>query len=163
MQVVIADAGPVIALSRIGMLTLLQQSFTKIWITETVRDELLFSGQFLGQNEIQVAIQSWMDVKEVSAAQLAQINASLDAGERSSIALCMQMAGSLLIVDDLQGRNEASALGLDFTGLVGVLLRAYRLGLLKILQPALLGLEQQNYFLSKRLVEQVLRETGEIV
>lgn len=38
---IIADAGPLIALSRIGRLALLEQVFGEVWITETVRHELL--------------------------------------------------------------------------------------------------------------------------
>ncbi len=163
MQAVISDAGPVIALSRIGLLAVLPQSFTKILITETVRDELLNAGDFVGQNDIQQALESWLQVEKVQPQQLALANASLDPGERSSIALCLQLPGSLLIVDDLQGRREAQALGLDFTGLVGVLLRAHQRGLLPQLQPAFKSLKEQNYFLSDKLIERVLRQTGEMV
>ena len=42
MTVVIADAGPLIALSRIGKLELLQQIFQQVTITNTVRDEMRF-------------------------------------------------------------------------------------------------------------------------
>jgi predicted nucleic acid-binding protein len=160
-QVVIADAGPVIALSRIGLLPLLPQSFSSIVITETVRDELL-TGSFAGQVEIQTALQTWLQAKQVSTQQLALANSSLDPGERSSIALCLQLPGSLLIVDDMQGRKEAQALGLAFTGLVGVMLRAHQRGLLPKLQRAFESLKQCNYFLSERLIEQVLRQTGEL-
>jgi len=40
MTVVIADAGPLIALSRIGKLNLLQQLFQQVSITTLVRDEI---------------------------------------------------------------------------------------------------------------------------
>jgi uncharacterized protein len=162
MQAVISDAGPVIALSRIGLLAVLPQSFNKLLMTETVRDELIHAGSFVGQSEIKVALQTWLHVEKVKPEPLALANASLDSGERSSIALCMQLPGSLLIVDDLQGRKEAQALGLNFTGLVGVLLRAHQRGLLPNLKPAFLLLKQQNYFLSDRLIEQVLHQTGEL-
>ncbi len=162
MQAVISDAGPVIALSRIGLLAVLPQSFNRLLITETVRDELISAGGFVGQSEIQAALQTWLLVEKVKPEQLSLANASLDPGERSSIALCMQLPGSLLIVDDMQGRKEAQALGLNFTGLVGVLLRAHQRGLLTHLQPAFDSLKKQNYFLSDRLIVQVLRQTGEL-
>lgn len=48
-NVVIADAGPLIALARIRLLSLLQDLFGRVCITTTVRDEILpATGDFPG-------------------------------------------------------------------------------------------------------------------
>jgi predicted nucleic acid-binding protein len=47
--------------------------------------------------------------------------AALDLGEREAIALAQQMAGSLPIIDDREGREEARRRGLRITGLLGVI------------------------------------------
>ncbi|WP_050009328.1 hypothetical protein [Candidatus Glomeribacter gigasporarum] len=49
---VVADAEPLIALSRLGELELLQQLLGEVWITSVVRQELLDAGSFQGQTEI---------------------------------------------------------------------------------------------------------------
>lgn len=47
--------------------------------------------------------------------------AALDLGEREAIALAQQTLGSLPIIDDREGREEARRRGLRITGLLGVI------------------------------------------
>ena len=58
-------------------------------------------------------------------------------GEAEAIALATELPHSLLLLDDADGRETALQLGLDFTGTVGVLLRAKREGKLLALKPVL--------------------------
>jgi len=51
MKTVIADAGPIIALSRIDKLELLKQIFQQVVITETVRDEILGNKHSRGKTD----------------------------------------------------------------------------------------------------------------
>lgn len=51
------------------------------------------------------------------------LQATLDPGEASAIALGSELQG-LLIVDDLKARKMASELQLDYTGTLGVLVEA---------------------------------------
>ncbi len=64
-RLIIADAGPLIVLSRVKKLDLLRQVFGQVCITDTVRDELLAGGVFPGQAEIQAALADWVDVVTV--------------------------------------------------------------------------------------------------
>jgi predicted nucleic acid-binding protein len=163
MRVVIADTGPVIALSRMGKLHLLAQLFKTVWITPVVQGELLVNTTtaFAGQSDIQAALADWMQVQSDLGPQFEPISATLDAGEHSSIRLCLHHPASLLIVDDQAGRLEAKAQKLDYTGLIGVLLRAHEKRLIPMLRPVLLELKAHNYFLSDALIAQVLAQVGE--
>lgn len=158
MLVVIADAGPIIALSRMGRLGLLVQLFKTVWITQVVLNELQAQPitAFAGQTDIQSALAQWLQVQCDLGAEFEPISATLDAGELSSIRLCLKHPGSLLVVDDQAGRLEAAAQKLNFTGLVGLLLRAHERGFITDLHPVLLELKAQNYFLSDTLIAQVL-------
>jgi predicted nucleic acid-binding protein len=158
MQVVIADAGPIIALSRMGRLGLLAQLFKTVWITQVVLNELQAQPitAFAGQTDIQSALAQWLQVQSDLGAEYEPISATLDAGELSSIRLCLKHPGSLLVVDDQAGRLEAAAQKLNFTGLVGLLLRAHERGFITDLHAVLLELRAQNYFLSDTLIAQVL-------
>jgi len=77
-------------------------------------------------------------------------------------ALATELPGSLLLLDDADGRETALHLGRVFTGTVGVLLRAKREGKLSALKPILERLIQQHSFrLSRSLYQAVLRQAGE--
>jgi predicted nucleic acid-binding protein len=158
MQVVIADAGPIIALSHMGRLGLLAQLFKTVWITQVVLAELQAQPitAFAGQTDIQSALAQWLQVQSDLGAEFEPISATLDAGELSSIRLCLKHPGSLLVVDDQAGRLEAAAQKLNFTGLVGLLLRAHERGFIADLRSVLLELRLQNYFLNDTLIAQVL-------
>ena len=53
----------------------------------------------------------------------------LDTGERESIALALEK-GALLLIDEERGRMEARRLGLKVRGTLGVLIQAYRSGII---------------------------------
>jgi predicted nucleic acid-binding protein len=163
MQVVIADAGPIIALSRMGRLGLLAQLFKTVWITQVVMDELQAQPitAFAGQTDIEAALADWLTVQSDLGAEFEPISATLDPGERSSIRLCLAHPGSLLVVDDQAGRLEAAAQKLNYTGLVGLLLRAHERGFIADLRSVLLELKAQNYFLSDALIAHVLALAGQ--
>jgi predicted nucleic acid-binding protein len=161
--VVIADAGPLIGLSRVGQLDLLPQLYTSLWITDVVQSELLVqpAGSFQGQAQIRAPIGLWLQVQADFGSGFVPQTPHLDAGERSSVALCLKHPGSLLIVDDRAARAEARLHNIAVTGLVGVLLLARERGLLKALRPVLSALREQHYFISDALVRNALHAAGE--
>ena len=71
MTIVIADAGPLIALSRIDKLDLLQQIFQQVTITNTVRDEVLENKHCKGKTAVVEAINaSWISVQNIDMAKM---------------------------------------------------------------------------------------------
>ena len=165
--VVVADAGPLIGLSRVGLLSLLPDLYGTITITQAVHDEILAqpaSRKFVGQVGLRHALGNWLklDAQQLPASSgLIARNPHLGAGEWSSICLCMHLGTSLLIVDDKAAREEAAFRGVAITGLLGVLLLAHERKLLPQLKPALQSLAEQGYFLGQRLTELALKRTGE--
>ena len=86
MTVVIADAGPIIALSRIDKLDLLQQVFQQITITKIIHDEILKNDHCKGKMAVIKAIDDgWLKVQSVDMSDWKTINPSVDAGEASAI------------------------------------------------------------------------------
>ena len=127
-RLIIADAGPLIVLSRVGELGLLRHVFGQVCITIAVRDELLAGGTFPGQAAIEAALADWVDVVAVDIGLWEPANPDLGAGEVSSLYLALHNQGSLLILDDAAARREADWLGLSYVGLIGVVLEARRQG-----------------------------------
>jgi len=161
LRLIVADAGPLIVLSKLGELGLLPRVFGEVWITEVVHAELLAGGSFPGQDAIAEALSGWLQVEPVDMGSWAPLNPDIDPGEASSICLAERHVDSLLIIDDKAGRQEAAARGLRFVGLVGVLREARVRGFIPRLRPLLDRLRGAGYYLSDEQTRQVLETVGE--
>lgn len=69
--------------------------------------------------------------------------------------------GSVAVLDDLQGRRCALALGIPLLGTLGVVLAARRRGLAPAARPILEALVAHGMYLSAPIVEQALALVGE--
>ena len=169
-HVVIADAGPLIALARIDALRLLQGMFGQVRITRTVREEILPSGTKLFPDaEVlsrALAEEGWLEVvDDVPAGDWKPLNPGVDPGEASAIAVSCHLhdAGNavLLVMDDRAGRLEARHKGLDLIGTAGVIGIAKIAGLIPAARPLLERLVQAGYFLGPSVISAVLADVGE--
>lgn len=86
--------------------------------------------------------------------------AQLDEGEMSALTLALDRSAAVLI-GELRGRAVAAQLGLDVVGTLGLLLLARERALVGPLRPLLESLHASGYFLSRRLIEQLLAGQGE--
>ncbi len=59
----------------------------------------------------------------------------LDRGEAEAIALALEIAAGLLLMDERRGRNEAKRFGIRFVGTLGVLIEAKARGLFPEVRP----------------------------
>lgn len=130
---------------------MLNKVFGQILITQDVADEygLAFPKWISIQNPINQKYQQLLEAK-------------VDKGEASAIALAFELQNCLLIIDDLKGRNLADELGIDYTGTFGVLIEAKLSGIIKSVKPILNKIKQTDFHLSKELEERVLIKAGEI-
>ena len=171
-RIVIADAGPLIALARIGHLELLNTLFGSASVTSIVADEVLEGGRFPDAAVLSQALsQTWLlrvhlhRPDQISQARSLINLHQIDMGEASSMVLAQQAHAegkqALLVMDDLRGRNAAQHAGLPVIGTTGVLLLAKRQGLLNRVKPLLLDLRQNGYFLSQRLIDSALQQADE--
>ncbi len=161
-SVVIADAGPLIALSRIDSLDLLHGLFGQVLVTEAVRDEALPAADYPGKAVIARAFDAgWLACPGPFETSWQPTNPGLDAGECSAIAAAMQMPGCLLIIDDRAGRAEARLHKVAIVGTAAVIGLAKLQGLIPAARPILERLQPAGYFIHPRIVEAVLKDVGE--
>jgi predicted nucleic acid-binding protein len=96
----VANAGPLIALARIGRLALLPSLYDQLHIPPAVRDEVVTSARgYPGAEEFDAA--AWIktiEVQDQTAVQL--LRERLDAGESEAIVLAIQLAADLLLIDE---------------------------------------------------------------
>ena len=163
MTIVIADAGPLIALSRIDKLDLLQQVFQHITITHTVRDEILENDHCKGKIAVIKAINDcWIKVQNVDIKNWKAINTGVDAGEASAIYLARQAPDStLLIIDDQAGRAEAKYQKTSIIGTAAVIGMAKIQGHILSAKGVLDALCEAGYYIGDAIIETVLRDIGE--
>ncbi len=166
-RVVIADAGPLIALARIDALHLLRQLFGHVFITTTVRDEILPAGAVFAEGALLMSTlaEGWINVVEVPISDFTPINPGVDAGEASSIHFAKQQrdAGDavLIVMDDRAGRLEAKSLGLEFIGSAAVIGLAKTEGLVPAARPLLEQIVASGYFIGPSIVSAVLARVNE--
>lgn len=160
-SVVIADAGPLIALSRIDALELLRGLFGQVLVTEEVRDEALPAADYPGKEIIAQAFDAgWLVCPGPFETSWQPTNPGLDAGECSAIAAAIQIPGCLLIIDDRAGRAEAKSHRVAIIGTAAVVGLAKLQGLIPAARPVLERLRPAGYFIHPRIVEAVLKDVG---
>jgi len=160
----VSNTSPVLNLAIIGQLSLLRQQFGEIWIPPAVPEELRVGEDLPGSQSVREAIESgWLRVEEVRDQPLVQVlQRDLDKGEAEAIALALQMRAEWTLLDEREGRRAAKSLRMKVTGVLGILLRAWREGELPSLQRAMEELrEKAGFRIGAELFADLVRESGE--
>ncbi len=164
-RVVIADASPLIGLTRIGGLDWPALLFGSVVITPIVLQEVLPGTQQRGELEIQAALDSGcLQVWSEPVADLALDLGDLDAGESQSIVLALHVrpVQSLLIIDERAGRAAAAECGLLMIGTAAIIGRAKKAGLIPLAKPVLAKLLASDFRISAKQLLQILEDVGEV-
>ena len=80
----------------------------------------------------------------------------IDAGEASAFALSFEYNSSLLIIDDLKARRLAEKLSLNYTGTLGIFLKAKELNLFPSVKPLLNKIQLTNFRFSQKVYDEIL-------
>lgn len=148
---VIADTSSLILFEKINEQRLLREIYGKLYITPEI------------QQEYRSELPTWIEIKEVEAQKyLFFLSTQVDLGEASAIALALEMENSLIILDDLSARKLALQLHLQITGVLGVLVKAKKINLVKTVKPLIDKLLQTNFRISGKIITEVLTITGEL-
>lgn len=149
-KTILSDASCLILLEKINELDLLHKVFGNIIITREIRDE--FGSP----------LPNWISVQNPSNKTYQKtLEASVDKGEASAIALAVELQDCLLIIDDLKGRKLAAAIEIKITGTFGVILEAKFSGKISSVKSLLDKIKRTDFRLSEELEEQILRKANE--
>jgi predicted nucleic acid-binding protein len=156
-ELVVTDAGPLMALGRHDVLGLLPALFRQVHVPELVLRECLTRPELPDAQRIQAALtEGWLCVRDVPPWDMR----GLDLGERCAIGMALDL-GAVLLVDDRAARRHAEALGLSVLGTLGVLVLAKRRGLLEAVRPLVQDMRDGGHFISQVAFEAVLQAAGE--
>ena len=161
---VVSNAGPLMALGKLGLVHLLHQLYGPVMIPVAVYDEVVTRGLELGLPDayvIQLAIaRRELVIVQMDTADMSQaIQAlSIGEGEKQAIQLGMTEAADLVLLDDLLAREEAQRLELKIKGTLGIIVHAYHQGLITSREIEITFraiLEREDIWISESLVRRV--------
>ncbi len=160
--IVVADAGPLIAFAVTDGLSILQQLFSSIVITDSVRDECL-AKPGPDANRIQAAIDTGWLVVESVADPLPPLSPSLGVGESDSIRCALQAPDdTLLIVDDRLARRYALRQGLNIAGTVRLLDLAEQQGVIGSAESHIRNMSKSGYRVSTDLLGKIRKLRSQV-
>jgi predicted nucleic acid-binding protein len=137
-------------LTNISQLDLLQKVYGKI--TTTI--EIL--------TEYGEPLPDWVEIERVKDNYRQQLlEMQVDAGEASAIALALETPDSTIIIDDYRARRIAEKLKLNYTGTIGVIVRAKLKGIIPSIKPILAKIKQTDFRLASDVELQALKEANE--
>ena len=163
---VVSNAGPLIALGKLGQLSMLLTLYGDILMPHQVYNEVVINGLRLGADDAPavdfLVQQSYIQIVEVVLpAPLPVWAQSLDAGEIEVILLGQQQAAAWVLIDNEHARKAAREVGLPLKGTVGLLLEAWRQGHLALQAFELLIQEikrRPDLWISAQLCDRALEQ-----
>ena len=161
---VVANAGPLIALSKLGILHLLPHLYETVLIPSGVYDEVVTHGIELAQPDaytVQLAVaRSELTVVSTESTRLSETerDSPLHLGERQVIQLALRESPDWVLLDDQLAREQAKQNGLRVKGTLGILVQAHRHGLITAQEVELILqaiLDRDDIWISDILVQRV--------
>jgi predicted nucleic acid-binding protein len=162
---VVSNASPLIYLSKLGKLKLLQKLFKEILIPKEVFNEVVLrgkEGKFSGVLVIEDAVRrGWLKTKGTKVdRRLLKFAPELDLGETEVISLAREIKADLVLMDDASARSISESFGLDTKGTIYVLLKAYKSELItkEEIKTLLDKLILTGFRLSSEVYSRILKE-----
>jgi predicted nucleic acid-binding protein len=150
-KVIISDTSCLILLNKIDQLNLLQKLFGEITITREIA------------KEFKKELPSWFRVvNPINTKYQKILEASIDKGEASAIALAIEQEDCLIIIDDYKGRKYAEQMGLKITGTLGVIIAAKQVGHITSVKPLLTKIKLTDFRLTVELEKRTLEKANEL-
>ena len=159
MKVVIADTGAIISLVHVGQLGLINKVFGDYYIVEAVWRELNnYENPDFDKTVLNELKNGVVPIKSKN-----HLTMVMDYGESESVILYEELGADFLLIDDNKARAIAESLNIKCIGSIGLLLIAKQKGLISALKPMFERWISHGRYFSKKLLNQVLSETGEAI
>lgn len=154
---IIINTGPLITLAKMDALHVPEQLPFIFLCPEQVREELE-AGERAGHSRVRP---EWLEVTRLSRG-LSKLEATtLGKGESAVIELALELGVQRVCIDEWKGRRAALTAGLKVTGVIGLLGRAKKLGLIPAVRPFVDKATAAGIRYDAELVRQVLKTVGE--
>lgn len=164
MGAAVSDTSVLNYLARLGRFALLREQWGQLAIPPAVFAELDSRPDLPGAGCVRQAVaEGWMELASPqNVAMVTLLREQLGVGESEALALAIEQSAVCILMDETEGRQRATALGIPVVGTVGILLRAKHDGSLAELAPVLDQLVGQHGFrLHASIIKKVLAAAGE--
>lgn len=156
----IVNASPLILLTKIGRIDLLQTSGVEVVIPSAVLQEVSSPGP---SDPVVRAIHdaAWQVVTVTDPVPTSLGRWKLDPGEEAVLTLALASADCEVVLDDLAGRRCAGAHGVPLIGTLGLVILARRIGRIAAARPVIEDLRRAGLRVSQDVIEDALKRAGE--
>jgi predicted nucleic acid-binding protein len=126
---VVSDASPLIILSKLGRLPLLNRLYDRILIPQAVYQEAVVAGLREGHADA-IAVDHLVRLGHITVQSVELLDqdqesmSGIDRGEAEVIALARTVGADFALIDNAHARRAARFLGVPVRGTVGILLEA---------------------------------------
>ena len=153
-MIVVSDTTSITSLLQIGQCELLFRLYGEVLIPQAVHRELLPAHPVLPD---------FLHVEAArNRAEVQRLQSELDLGEAEAIVLAREKTADLLLMDEADGRRVALREGVSIIGLLGVLVRAKRSGLIGSVRELTARLEDvADFRVAAEVKEVIFRSAGE--
>jgi predicted nucleic acid-binding protein len=153
-MIVISDTTPLNYLALIGQQELLARLFERVIIPQAVWTELQAAGTPESVRSWITSAPEWLEVRRTNLPEDAALS-MLGPGEQEAILLAQELHVDLLLIDDRDGRLEATRRNIAVVGTLGILDKAAERDWLD-LPEALARLQQTSFRASPELIHSLL-------
>lgn len=158
---IVINTSPWIALSLCGKTSLLKAIYSRVLMPEQVKKEILRGGpDSVGVKELKTA--DWLQVQAIKNQDKIELLYELDKGEAEVIILAKDKGIQQVLIDEKIARQQASVLGLQVRGTLGLLLHAKKRNLIPELKPLIAAIRENGIWIKDDIVQGILREAGEL-
>ena len=159
MRKVIVNSTPLIILSKINALEILNNLYGEIIIPQAVFEEVTNKNDVAKEK---ILNSEWIKILEVQDKSDRKIYQSkLHDGEVEVMMLAKENSADLLIIDDNAAKKTAKFLGFTVTGTLGVVLKAKSEKIISEVKPVLEKMQRENFYISEEIKNLILKTAGE--
>jgi len=154
---IVINTGPLITLAKMEALHVPEELPFDFLCPVQVREEL-DAGEKAGYERIRP---KWLEIVPLDEDLPRLESATLGKGEAAVIELALERRISHVCIDEWKGRRAALTAGLEVTGVLGLLGRAKKLGIVSEVRPYLERAEKAGIRYDGSLLREVLAAVGE--
>jgi len=161
---VVSNAGPLMVLAKLHRLHLLKALYDYVHIASSVYREVVSAGLQQGHEDARTLAlflnQTQWKPENVTSPEPNWLPVNLDQGERDTLVLANMADDTLVLMDELIGRQVARTRGFRIKGSLGILVEAHQKHLINTAQLRLSFAEivqRPDIWIAPALVEQVLK------
>ncbi|OGJ89069.1 MAG: hypothetical protein A2268_11875 [Candidatus Raymondbacteria bacterium RifOxyA12_full_50_37] len=159
---IVANTGPLLALSILDRLDILKGLFSRIIVPREVEQEIARGGVAARGIESFKKNLTGFEIMELHGHPDPLLVTVLDRGEGAVIQCALENNIGMVVIDERKARNVATSVyGLKVIGTARILVEAKRKGFVPKIEPLITQLLNGGYWIHKDIVDRMLHEAGE--